>query len=40
MKPAYREAASDTEADKEKWAPPKRVTILNLEIFFPQEKIA
>ncbi|XP_022134931.1 uncharacterized protein LOC111007064 isoform X2 [Momordica charantia] len=24
LKPAYREAASDTEADKEKWAPPKR----------------
>ncbi|XP_023531884.1 uncharacterized protein LOC111794012 isoform X2 [Cucurbita pepo subsp. pepo] len=25
MKPAYKEAASDTETDKEKWAPPKRV---------------
>ncbi|XP_022931412.1 uncharacterized protein LOC111437594 isoform X2 [Cucurbita moschata] len=25
MKPAYKEAAYDTETDKEKWAPPKRV---------------
>ncbi|XP_038879110.1 extracellular ribonuclease-like isoform X2 [Benincasa hispida] len=25
LKPAYKEAASDTETDKEKWAPPKRV---------------